>query len=604
MKLVKNTILLISAFVYGVSCQMMETVQNDENVKILVSVSEDEYTRVSEDGSCFVDGDEIQVVNKSRSTNNKATFTYDESADDWSTDDKILWEGQGDNEFEAWHPASASFESFTISGDQSAGLGLSDWMTANAVAKPSDGGVALSFRRHLAKVNVKITSWGSEYPSGSQTVNGLYIRSLNGVMYNDGSDITGNGSPVSIKTYVLDANEEFVAIVSPGTYSAGSEIMRIYVNGNSESLSVKASKSLELKSGKAYSFELTVGRDCIEIAPGDVSVTDWDEEVLDDQVFENVIYQLIEGTPTNYTVQFGENSLRVPFQSNVGTDISIEYDGTESGWITYDDNTTSASIINELVFNVASNKSNSTRTARIVLSNSRSNSSIILNVDQVPFTGIDDSSLDKNKYITYVEDYEYEGGGDAFDYDMYYYGTTISSNGLYRSSKIECKFSLNDFTEGSFYISVGEYDDSIYKIYINVNGLNIRNKCYPWEELGVEKTDVITLTLSGTTMVVNGKTITGIPSVNHCLDGYIWSGHYHERDDGMWWKDYTFQDGGKIYYAKGWDNNGVLIYVGGAALSTDGRACWKSVYYDSNSGNIVTEEHFPRVTTSFGRGNL
>ena len=44
-----------------------------------------------------------------------------------------------------------------------------------------------------------------------------------------------------------------------------------------------------------------------------------------------------------------------------------------------------------------------------------------------PFVGLDDSNLDKGKYITYVEDYEYVGKGDAFDYDMYYYGTTIYS---------------------------------------------------------------------------------------------------------------------------------------------------------------------------------
>jgi hypothetical protein len=225
-------------------------------------------------------------------------------------------------------------------------------------------------------------------------------------------------------------------------------------------------------------------------------------------------------------------------------------------------------------------------------------------VSQTPFTGLDESILDEGKYITYVEDYEYKGSGDAFDYDMYYYGTTIYSSGLANSSKIECKFSLNDFTEGSFYISVGEYDDSIYKIYLNAKGLNIGSSLYTWTDMGVSKTSIITLTLSGTTMIVNGKTISGIPAVGRYLDGYIWSGHYHERDDGMWWKDYTFQDGARIYYAKGWDPDGQLIYIGGAALADDGRACWKSIYRDYHSGDLITKNHFPRVTSSFGRGNL
>ena len=213
-------------------------------------------------------------------------------------------------------------------------------------------------------------------------------------------------------------------------------------------------------------------------------------------------------------------------------------------------------------------------------------------------------SYNPDKYITYVQDYDYSGYGDAFDYNVYYYGTTIYSDGLYHSSKVECKFSLNDFSSGAFYISVGEYDDDIYDIYININGLNIGDELYSWTDMGVSKTDVITLTLSGTTMIVNGKTISGIPSVGRYLDGYIWSGHYHERDDGMWWNDYTFQDGAKIYYAKGWDSDGDLIYLGVASLSADGRACWKSTYSDYSTGNIMTEEHFPRVTSSFGRGNL
>ena len=143
-----------------------------------------------------------------------------------------------------------------------------------------------------------------------------------------------------------------------------------------------------------------------------------------------------------------------------------------------------------------------------------------------------------------------------------------------------------------------------YKIYINQKGLNFGSSLYTWGDMGVSSTSEITLVLSGTTMIVNGKTISGIPDVDDYLEGYIWSGHYHERDDGMWWMDYTFQDGARIYYAKGWNSAGDLIYLGGASLSADGRACWKSTYSEYGTGNIITKEHFPRVTSSFGRGNL
>lgn len=319
---------------------------------------------------------------------------------------------------------------------------------------------------------------------------------------------------------------------------------------------------------------------------------------------EETVFKLADGTPQSYSLQFGSNQLVIPMESSVEVDVVINYNDSSTDWITYSDVVSQSSLQKELIFDIAANKGTSARTAQIILSSSQLNESIALDLSQIPFTGLDDSSLDVNKYVTYVEDYEYEGGGDAFDYNMYHYGTTIYSAGIASSSKVEYKFKLNDFTSGSFYITVDDYDDSIYPIYMNANGLNMGSTCYSWTDMGVSKTSVITLTFKGTTVTVNGKTIENTPSFYRYLSGYIWSGHYHERDDGMWYKDYTFQNGGRIYYAKGWDSNDVLIYMGGAALSADGRACWKSVYYDSKTGNQVTQEHFPRVTSSFGQGNL
>jgi hypothetical protein len=350
----------------------------------------------------------------------------------------------------------------------------------------------------------------------------------------------------------------------------------------------------------------TIGRKTLKLMPavsmggtvgGEIEGDDSSEE-------EKNVFKLAEGTPENYSLQFGTSQILVPVETNVGVDVSIDYNDSSADWITCVDILSKSSSQKELVFDIAANKGASTRTAQIILSNSHMNESINLYLSQVPFTGLDDSSLDVNKYITYVEDYKYEGSGDAFDYDMYYYGTTIYTSGIARAPKVEYKFRLKDFTSGSFYLTVDDYDDSIYPLYLNVNGLNFGSTCYSWSDMGVNKTDIITLTFKGTTMTVNGKTITDTPSFNTYRSGYIWSGHYHERDDGMWYNDYTFQDGGSIYYVKGWDPNDVLVYIGCGALSTDSRVCWKSVYYDYNTGNQVIEEHFPRVTPSFGRGNL
>lgn len=574
----------------------------DSQVQISANITPCVLTRVTEDGTSFTNGDAIKVQNINRENKNLAIYTYSESTGKWSTSDELYWDGAEANTFNAWYPASAAYGSFTIPADQTSGIADADWMTATASAKKTDGIVNLSFTHNLAKVTVTIDSWSNEYPANEKVANALELNSLSSIMSYDGT-LSGDKTAKWVKAYVAQPNTSFVAIIAPATYASGDNIMQIYVNGSSTPLAVKTSSVLTIEAGKAYSFKLTVGKDLAAISSS-VTIGGWDDVALDDQGSEDIIYRLSEGSSLNYTLQFSSGYIAIPLQSNIGTDITISYDGPESGWITYDKDLAISSIINELVFNVTSNKGASTRTARIHLSNPYVSESITLNVNQEPFVGLDDSNLDKGKYITYVDDYEYVGNGDAFDYDMYYYGTTIYSRGLAMSSKIECKFSLNSFTEGNFYISVGEYDDSIYKIYLNTNGLNIGSECYTWSDLGVSKTSIITLTLSGTTMIVNGKTIEGIPAVGRYLEGYIWSGHYHERDDGMWWMDYTFQNGGRIYYAKGWDSDGQLIYIGGAALSNDGRACWKSVYYDSYSGDMVTQEHFPRVTSSFGRGNL
>ena len=574
----------------------------ESQVQIAAKIAPCLVTRVTDDGTAFSDGDAIKVQNTDRESKNLATYTYTASTGKWNTSDELYWDGESENTFNAWYPTTAQYSSFTIPSDQSAGITSADWMTATASAKKADGNVELAFNHNLAKVTVTIESWSNEYAANEKVVNSLELNSLSSTMSNDGS-LSGDNVAKWIKTAVSQANTSYVALIAPGTYTSDVAIMQVYVNGSATPLNVKTTSPVELESGKAYDFKLTIGKDLASITSS-VTVGDWDDEILDDQVLENVKYQLSEGASLNYSLEFGSGKIEIPLQSNVGVEISIEYNGTESDWITYDNNMTISSIINGLVFNVTPNKTTTDRTARIQLSNNYVKKTITVNVSQAPFTGLDDSKLDQSKYITYVQDYEYVGSGDAFDYDMYYYGTTIYSRGLLMSSKIECKFSLNSFTEGAFYISVGEYDDSIYEIYLNNNGLNIGSSLYSWTDMGVSKTSVITLTLTGTTMIVNGKTIEGIPAVGRYLDGYIWSGHYHERDDGMWWQDYTFQDGARIYYAKGWNSDGQLIYIGGAALSNDGRACWKSVYHDYSSGDMITQEHFPRKTSSFGRGNL
>ena len=182
----RRFILFFIAVFCFVACQTYD-MQTYDTVQIFASISTDSPTRVSDDGASFTDGDMIRVENTSRQTNNIATFKYSSSAGKWLTEDVMLWEGYGDNLFKGWYPASASFGSFTIPADQSAGYGTADWMTSIASAKASDGGVGLLFSHHLVKVIVEAASWGSEFELDDQKIESLDLLSLSTGMTNNGT---------------------------------------------------------------------------------------------------------------------------------------------------------------------------------------------------------------------------------------------------------------------------------------------------------------------------------------------------------------------------------------------------------------------------------
>jgi hypothetical protein len=87
-----------------------------------------------------------------------ATYTYSASSKKWNTTDELYWDGNSDNTFNAWYPATAEYTSFNIPSDQSSGTAQADWMTATTTAKKSDGTVELLFAHHLSKVRITIES--------------------------------------------------------------------------------------------------------------------------------------------------------------------------------------------------------------------------------------------------------------------------------------------------------------------------------------------------------------------------------------------------------------------------------------------------------------
>ena len=113
-------------------------------------------TRVAyeDDGATnFINGDEIRVKNILRETKNIATYTFYGST--WTTTDALVWNGgSAMNQFQAWYPATASFDEFTLPTDQNSieELPAADWMTAStsAMVKPANKTINLPFEHKLA----------------------------------------------------------------------------------------------------------------------------------------------------------------------------------------------------------------------------------------------------------------------------------------------------------------------------------------------------------------------------------------------------------------------------------------------------------------------
>ena len=265
----------------SILCSCNEEVTPDiieSQVQISANITPCVLTRVNDEGTAFTNGDQIKVQNVNRETKNLATYTY--SNDVWTTSDELYWGVQSQNTFNACYPATAEYASFTIPVDQTTGNAAADWMTATTTASRNST-VALSFNHNLSKVTVTIDSWNNEYLEKERVVNSLELNSLSSVMSNNGT-ITGNGQSQWVKAYEKEENKSFVAIIAPGTYTSGKDIMQVYVNDSSKPLAVKTKEALTLEASKAYRFNVTVGKDLATITSS-VTVGDWGDVDLDNQ---------------------------------------------------------------------------------------------------------------------------------------------------------------------------------------------------------------------------------------------------------------------------------------------------------------------------------
>ena len=259
-------------------------------------------TRVAyeDDGTTnFTNGDEICVQNILRDIKNIATYrytnygTYDDPNMAWTTTDALVWNGgTAESQFQAWYPATASFDKFTLPTLQNDNerLATADWMTAStsAMVKPDDKTINLAFEHKLAKITVQITEFTSQFGEDAYLFPTTTIYSL----MDDNVTVVGGIKPIV-------RSNSAIAIVCPGKYAPGSKLMEITISEPTGEtyLDVPVNAFLTdtgLEAGKHYTFNLTVGKNAAVI--NSVSVTDWIEKDIEGGVAEEDLSNTIDAT--------------------------------------------------------------------------------------------------------------------------------------------------------------------------------------------------------------------------------------------------------------------------------------------------------------------
>ena len=296
MKIYNKYIVLAAMALTFAACTQEDdfTPQTDNDaVKINATIGKLQ-TRVAyeDDGATnFINGDEICVQNTLRDTKNIATYTFDGTT--WTTTDAFVWNGSAKNQFKAWYPAAtASFDSFDLPTDQSAGIDKADWMTAETeeMTKPGSGVLDLNFVHKLTKVTVTV-SFNSQYPAGNNYVSMFRF-------------FTNEETPVEVTPY--ESKDGYTAILLPGVYAEEASFITLEMNFE-DNLTVPVNSTLiaGLEAGKHYNFHLTVGKDAVGISY--VRVLDWDEEEIDGGMAEEVPPTYIYDATTNtYKVYQGD----------------------------------------------------------------------------------------------------------------------------------------------------------------------------------------------------------------------------------------------------------------------------------------------------------
>lgn len=304
--------------------------QNDPNaVTIHATVGILPQTRVTygdEGSTTFGEGDQIRVINSTRSGKNKSDAVYTYEGGEWTpaeTDKYVVWDGTDTNTFYGIYPSTASYDTFTLPTEQQDGVHNADWMTATYSGEKEGNGIVNFQLRHLLSkvtVNMRFATQYDGTPEISDVQFPISATELQAT-YQDNETVQIEATTTSKVNVLPHKNSmSYTAILPPTQYASDKPFINLTVNGTDYLTALVGDNSTltnGLQPGKHYTFTLKVGKDKVSIDK--VSVEDWEtDDINGGEATE--IYNNINATAMNTetlqnavtrALQNGETNIKV-----------------------------------------------------------------------------------------------------------------------------------------------------------------------------------------------------------------------------------------------------------------------------------------------------
>ena len=268
---IKLTYAVLALLTFGyTACSQEEdfALQGGNGQEIRIAFTTDAIqTRVNTlgTGDKWENGDQILVVNTASNANATFTASVANESVSWTQDKKLYWDGDGSHTLLASYPAGSGYGSFTLPTDQSDELKLksADYMNAYCVSSKSQGAVTFAMKHRMAMLTATY-DYKNEFAQGTVLSKAeVYSTSSTATFdYTQEGIMSVDEESQWVSAYIRDG--KFTAIVMPGEYKAGDELMRVTVDGATEPLIVKAKEDFTLGEGEHRAFTLSVGKEYIE----------------------------------------------------------------------------------------------------------------------------------------------------------------------------------------------------------------------------------------------------------------------------------------------------------------------------------------------------